>query len=546
MTNKKLPISSSQVRAYLYCFVAFLIVLPTVHGEPMELQSRHRVESSPGSGKFEIGQKQLRWKGSETAIVICDMWDRHWCKSATARVTEMAPRMNEVIRAARQRGVFIIHCPSGTMDFYKGTPQRKMARAAPVVRPKIPLQSWCSLDPKLEAPLPIDDSDNGCDDLPRCKPGAHPRRQIAALEIATGDAITDSAEAYYLLRQRGIVNVIVMGVHTNMCVLGRPFSIRQMVRQGLNVVLMRDLTDTMYNSRRAPYVSHFAGTNLVVEHIEKYWCSSITSSDIVGGGPFRFQDNRRPKAVFVIGENEYETWKTLPEYARTELEWSGIDSRFVQASPRDGDMDFKGYQVIPEADLLVISVRRRTPAKEMIAMIRRHVADGKPVVGIRTASHAFAARPPSDRYAAWPEFDAEVLGGNYQGHYGNKPPKDPPTLVRTIPAASGHPVLTGVSAETFAVTSHLYRNRGASKEILPLMEGHVKGQSTMEPVAWINTKEGRRVFYTSLGDPRDFQLPAFRRLLLNGTLWALDMPVPPDSNATKGEAQPVPGRFQKN
>ena len=56
----------------------------------------------------------------------------------------------------------------------------------------------------------------------------------------------------------------------------------------------------------------------------------------------------------------------------------------------------------------------------------------------------------------------------------------------------------------------------------------------MESVAWINTKEGRRVFYTSLGDPRDFQLPAFRRLLLNGTLWALDMPVPPDSNATKG------------
>jgi nicotinamidase-related amidase len=284
MTYKQLPLSSSPVRAYLYCFVAFLTVLPTVHGEPMELQSRHRVESSPGSGKFEIEQKQLRWKGSETAIIICDMWDRHWCKGATARVTEMAPRMNEVIRAARQRGVFIIHCPSGTMDFYKGTPQRKLARAAPVVRPKIPLQSWCSLDPKLEAPLPIDDSDHGCDDLPRCKPGGTVRRQIAALEIAAGDAITDSAEAYYLLRQRGIVNVIVMGVHTNMCVLGRPFSIRQMVRQGLNVVLMRDLTDTMYNSRRAPYVSHFAGTNLVVEHIEKYWCSSITSSDIVGGG----------------------------------------------------------------------------------------------------------------------------------------------------------------------------------------------------------------------------------------------------------------------
>ena len=530
------------VRRYI---LAFLAILPSVHGEPLELQSHYRMETSPGSGNFEAVQKQLRWEGSETAIVICDMWDRHWCKGATARVAEMAPRMNEVIRAARRRGVFIIHCPSGTMEFYKDTPQRKLAQAAPRVKPKIPLEAWCSLDPKLEAPLPIDDSDNGCDDLPRCNPAGHSKSQIATLEIAPGDAITDSAEAYYLLQQRGIKNVIVMGVHTNMCVLGRPFSIRQMVRQGKNVVLMRDLTDTMYNSRRAPYVNHFAGTDLVVAHIEKYWCPTITSSNFIGGKPFRVRADRRPKVVFVIGENEYRTWETLPEFARAELEWRGIDCRFVHASPKDGEMDFAGYEVIPQADLLFVSVRRRTPAKEMLAMIRRHVADGKPVVGIRTASHAFAATPPDGRYAAWPEFDAEVLGGNYRGHYGNKPPKDPPTLVRTIPAASDHPVLVGVPGATLSVTSHLYRNRGASKHILPLMEGQVKGQTTIEPVAWVNTNQERRVFYTSLGDPHDFQLPAFRRLLLNGTLWALDMPIPPTTHAPKGEAHPVPGRFQK-
>jgi type 1 glutamine amidotransferase len=98
------------------------------------------------------------------------------------------------------------------------------------------------------------------------------------------------------------------------------------------------------------------------------------------------------------------------------------------------------------------------------------------------------------------------------------------------------------------VTSHLYRNRGASKDIVPLMEGHVKGQDTIEPVAWVNSKRGRRVFYTSLGDPRDFKLPAFRRLLLNGTLWAMKMPIPPDEAAAKDETRPkaVPGRFQKS
>jgi len=108
-----------------------------------------------------------------------------------------------------------------------------------------------------------------------------------------GDAITDSAEAYYLMRQRGIKNLIVMGVHTNMCVLGRPFSIRQMVYQGMNVALMRDLTDTMYNPAMAPFVSHFEGTDLVVGHIERYWCPTLISGDLLDGKAFRFPGDTR-------------------------------------------------------------------------------------------------------------------------------------------------------------------------------------------------------------------------------------------------------------
>ena len=80
--------------------------------------------------------------------------------------------------------------------------------------------------------------------------------------------------------QEGIKNVVLMGVHTNMCVLGRPFGIRQMVRLGINVVLARDLTDAMYDPREYPYVSHARGTELVIEHIEKYWCPSILGDDL--------------------------------------------------------------------------------------------------------------------------------------------------------------------------------------------------------------------------------------------------------------------------
>lgn len=267
-----------------------------LYAEPLTLHTRKRAETEPKSGNWRREEKTIQWEPKKTALIICDMWDQHWCKGATERVAEMAPRMNELVKAARAKGVFIIHAPSDTMKFYEGTPQRKLAQAAPVATPNVPLQRWCKLDPDKEAPLPIDDSDGGCDDDPQCKNYTAWKHEISTLEIAEGDAITDSTEAYNLLQQRGIDNVIVLGVHANMCVLGRPFSIRQMVAQGKNVVVVRDMTDTMYNSRRRPYVNHFRGTDLIVEHIERYWCPSITSVDFLGGEPFRFsKDPENPK-----------------------------------------------------------------------------------------------------------------------------------------------------------------------------------------------------------------------------------------------------------
>lgn len=258
---------------------------------------------APQEGTIRLNARRLdqvepvTWEGKKTAVLICDMWDRHWCAGATRRVAEMAPRMNDTVAELRRRGALIIHCPSDTMDFYKDTPQRRLAREAPPVKTRIPLARWQKLVPEREGRLPIDDSDGGCDDDPPCKPGKAWSRQIEVLRIEEGDAVTDSAEAFCLMKQRGIENAILMGVHTNMCVLGRPFGIRQLVLQGMNVVLMRDLTDTMYNSRRPPTASHFRGTDLVVRHIERYWCPTATSADVLGGEPFRFAGDPGPVEI---------------------------------------------------------------------------------------------------------------------------------------------------------------------------------------------------------------------------------------------------------
>ncbi len=287
--------------------VAVLIVfamISSLHAAENELHLslRSRLKSNADDKQdFAVTEKKADWNPKETALIICDMWDDHWCKSAARRVTELAGPMNEVVNAARAKGVLVIHSPSSVVNFYKDTPQRKRAQNAPFARSPVPLSTserwgtmWCWPDSSRESDLPIDDSDMGCDCAAKCKIRDAWTRQISTIEIADVDAITDNGqETFNLLQSRGIDNVILMGVHLNMCVLGRPFGIRQMVKVGKNVALMRDMTDTMYNPEKKPQVNHFEGTDLVIEHVEKFWCPSISSSDITGKPPFRFKEDHR-------------------------------------------------------------------------------------------------------------------------------------------------------------------------------------------------------------------------------------------------------------
>jgi len=503
---------------------AFLLVLGSCSSlagdEWLHLAARRAIETAPGSGRYHVVTSPLKWKASETAIVVCDMWDAHWCRGATRRVAEMAPRMDQVLKVARCRGALIVHCPSDCMKFYEAAPQRLRALTAPKLSPMSAIAAWMPLDAAREPSLPIDDADGGCDCAERC-PQANPwTRQIATLEIAPEDAIADGPEAYYLMRDRCVKNVIVMGVHANMCVLGRPFAIRQMVTQGLNVVLMRDLTDTMYSARSAPHVSHFSGTDLVVEHIERHWCPTVTSDALAEGDEFRFSEDKRRHIALLMSEDEYDTQRTLTDFARMRLQ-RDFRLTFVYGSETDVH-DMPGIEAVRDADVVVISMRRRLLSKAQLDVLREHVAKSRAVVGIRTASHAFLPpdgnAPPPGR-ESWAEFDRDVLGGHYTRHYDNKSPADPQTLVRMVVANRGHPVLKGVPSDEFAVRSWLYATSPLAVTASPLMVGHLEGRLQEEPVAWINRAGKSRVFYTSLGHPEDFQLPAFTTLLENGIRW---------------------------
>ena len=93
-------------------------------------------------------------------------------------------------------------------------------RAAPA-QPPSPIGGWCSLEEDREGKLPIDDSDGGCDCQPQCKQGKAWTRQHPAIRIDDADFISDNGqEVYNYFVEHGIKNILYMGVHTNMCVLG--------------------------------------------------------------------------------------------------------------------------------------------------------------------------------------------------------------------------------------------------------------------------------------------------------------------------------------
>jgi nicotinamidase-related amidase len=271
----------------------------------IDLTLRSRPEKN---GKYELAATKQTWPAAKLAVIVCDMWDAHHCLNAVRREEQMVPRMDAFLKEARSRGALIIHAPSSCMEPYKDHPARKRAQAAPAAK-NLPraIDQWCSKIPAEEkGKYPIDQTDGGEDDDPAehaewhaklkamgRNPKAPWKSQHAGLTIRDEDAISDSGvEIWNRLEERGIDHVLLLGVHTNMCVLGRPFGLRQMAKNGKTAALVRDLTDTMYNPKMPPQVSHFEGTRLIVEHIEKYVCPTITSDQLLGGKEFRFTGDK--------------------------------------------------------------------------------------------------------------------------------------------------------------------------------------------------------------------------------------------------------------
>ncbi len=236
--------------------------LPAGKVEPLEVELSRR---DPATGEPRVERRVLDPR--QVGVVVVDVWNWHWCKTATARVAALVPRMNRALEGARQLGMTVMLCPTDVVDNYVGWPQREVVLAMPKVDVP-PLQ-------RIDCPAPADGGGCACGPE-RCMgnygwDGMHPE-----LRIDARDLMPDSlAKVYTICKQRGLTHLIYMGVHTQVCLLGKSIGLRNLKAAGMDCILARDLTDAHPGYDPARGFTPDRHTAEVVAHFERYLAPSI-------------------------------------------------------------------------------------------------------------------------------------------------------------------------------------------------------------------------------------------------------------------------------
>ena len=217
------------------------------------------------------------------------------------------------------------------------------------------------------------------------------------------------------------------------------------------------------------------------------------------------------KMCFLSGSAEYESDTSLESFKKHIEKDFPVRVTLLKAR---GFNELSGLEALDDCDVAVFFTRRLTIDGEALDRIKKYCDAGKPIVALRTASHGFQN---------WLEFDKLILGGNYQGHFG----EGPALTAQATPEGMKHPALEGVPA-TIESKYSLYRTAPLAEDATVLMTGETAESGGAQPVTWVREHRGGRIFYTSLGGPEDFNQPDFQRLLVNALFWSAKREVAAD------------------
>lgn len=283
--------------------------------------------------------------------------------------------------------------------------------------------------------------------------------------------------------------------------------------------------------------------------------------------------------VFISGDEEYRSEEALPQLAKILAKHHGFRCTVLFAiDPKDGTINpnvrnnIPGTEALATADLMVISTRYRELPDEQMKHIVDYVDSGKPIIGLRTATHAFnfTSKQPSSyvHYSAnskdWPGgFGKQVLGETWVAHHGAHGKQGTRGIL--APEAESHPILKGIKNGDIFGTTDVYTVKLPLVDgAIPLVMGEVtatlkpdsarvegKLNNPMMPVAWVRefaSKSGKaaRVFTTTMGASQDLSSEGTRRLLVNACYWAVGLEAKiPDASKVDivGTFAPSPFKF---
>lgn len=240
--------------------LAFVVPEASAASLTLDLQRR-----DPVTGAVQIRSEMV--DARRVGVIAVDVWNFHWCKTATMRVDAFVPRMNRALEAARALGMVVMLCPSDVVENYAGYPQREAVFTLPQVPVPRVVDVTCP---------PVPDAGGCACGRERCAvnygwDGMHP-----ALVIGPGDLMPDTqAEVYAICQRYGLTHLIYVGFHTQVCLLGKPMGLRAMKQAGLQCVLARDMTDAHPGYDPSRGFTPDLNTEQVVEHFEKHLAPTI-------------------------------------------------------------------------------------------------------------------------------------------------------------------------------------------------------------------------------------------------------------------------------
>jgi hypothetical protein len=256
--------------------------------------------------------------------------------------------------------------------------------------------------------------------------------------------------------------------------------------------------------------------------------------------------------VLISGDEEYRSEEALPQLAKILATHHGFTCTMLFAiNPDDGTIDpnrndnIPGLEALDKADLMVIFTRFRKLPDEQMKHVVDYVESGRPIIGLRTATHAFDLAGGKYAKYSWTSnewdggFGRQVLGETWISHHGNHGSQSTRGLIAKD--AANHPILRGIQDGDIWGPTDVYGVTLPLPDCKPLVMGQVlqgmkpadepaagKQNDPMMPIAWVKTYTGTsgkaaRVFTTTMGASQDLESEGLRKLLVNACYWALGM-----------------------